>query len=103
MQMYFWAWDQLSGSRGSLVGVGTRALPEGSSLGVPMSVIDPLGSAVAIGTRVLPFSASWSRFEELFKGASFSDMVKDVCGGFGQRDGLKTLVFRRRSHPDDLI
>ena len=60
MQTYFWGLDQLSGSRGSLVGVGTSALPEGSSLTVPMSATDPLGSVavVVIGARGPPFSAS---------------------------------------------
>ena len=42
--------------------VGTSALPEGTSLSVPMSFTDPLGSTVVAvaGTRRFPFSASWS-------------------------------------------
>lgn len=58
MQVYFWARDQFKGSMGSLVGVGMRALPKGSSLMVPISADELPWSVVMVGPRELPFSTS---------------------------------------------
>lgn len=55
-QMCFWNLVQFSGSIGSFVGVGTKALPNGSSL----TAVEEGLSVDEVGARMTPFSAaSW--------------------------------------------
>lgn len=76
IQMYFWARDQFKGSIGSLVGVGMRALPKGSSLMVPISADELPWSVVIVGTRDVPFSTSL--LGVVTERAVFSDMVREL-------------------------